>query len=313
MLSTVAVVLPIFALVATGWIARRCGALGANATSEVNRFVVYLALPALLFDIVATARFEEIWRPGFIAAFGIGCGAVFVFTLLLRMRQGAPMADAAIDGLNASYANTGYMGFPLLLAAVGEAGLAPALIATIFTVCILFAVAIVLIESGLQTAARRRDIARRTAFALMRNPLLVAPALGVLAPLSGASLPGPVASYLSLLGGAASPCALIALGLFLADRPQEQSQTQPGLIATLVGLKLFAQPGLTWLIAGPLLGLPPLTTHAAVLLAALPTGTGPFMLAEFYGRGARTTARTVLVTTLLSVLTLTAYLLIAAP
>jgi malonate transporter and related proteins len=312
MLSTVTIVLPIFALVATGWIARRCGALGPRATREVNRFVVCLALPALLFEIVATARFEDIWRPGFIAAFGLGCAVIFVSTLLLRMRQGAHVADASIDGLNASYPNTGYMGFPLLLAAVGSAGLAPALIGTIITVCVLFSAAIVLIESGLQTARRRRDIARRTAIALVRNPLLAAPALAALVPISGMTLPGPLASYLSLLGGAASPCALIALGLFLADTPEGESRSQPGVLATLVCLKLFAQPGLTWMIAGPVLGLSPLTIHAAVLLAALPTGTGPFMLAEFYGRGARMTARTVLITTLLSVFTLSAYLLITA-
>ena len=155
MLSTLLVVLPIFALVFAGWAVRRIGVLGPHATSELNRFVVYLALPALLFDIVAHARFAEIWQPGFVAAFGLGCGAIFAATLLLRARGGRPMADLAIDGLNAAYANTGFMGFPLALVLLGHDALAPTLVATLFTVCVLFAVAIALIETGLRTASRR--------------------------------------------------------------------------------------------------------------------------------------------------------------
>ncbi|AEM42225.1 putative malonate transporter, AEC family protein [Ketogulonicigenium vulgare WSH-001] len=119
MLSNLSVVLPIFALILAGFMARRTGALGPNATREVNRLVVYLALPALLFDIMATADLAAVWRPGFIAAFSIGCAVVFGLTLMLRMRAGAPLADAAIDGLNASYANTGFVGFPLALAVIG--------------------------------------------------------------------------------------------------------------------------------------------------------------------------------------------------
>ena len=80
MLSVLLIVLPIFALIGAGWIARRSGVLGPHATGEINRFVVWLALPALLFDIVAKARWSDIWQPGFIAVFGIGaadpCGGM---------------------------------------------------------------------------------------------------------------------------------------------------------------------------------------------------------------------------------------------
>ncbi|WP_420403191.1 AEC family transporter [Nisaea sp.] len=313
MFSSLLVVLPIFALILTGFVARRSGALGPTATREVNRFVVYLALPALLFGIMAKADPAEIWQPDFMIAFTAGCALVFGATLWVRMRQGCHLADAAIDGLNASYPNTGFMGFPLVLAVIGASAMGATMIATILTACVLFAVAIVLIECALQSGARRRDILAKTALALVKNPLLVAPALGAAMMASGLSLPETLDSYLALLGGAASPCALVALGLFLADNaartktPTSNSRVQ----AALVALKLVVQPAVTWVIAVPILALPSGVAYLAVLLAALPTGTGPFMLAEFYQREALVTSRVVLMTTVLSVASISLYLSIA--
>lgn len=83
--------------------------------------------------------------------FGIGAGAIFLLTLFVRLKQSRHLADASLDGLNAAYPNTGFVGLPLCLLAFGHASLAPAVIATIMTVCVLFAVTIVLIELGLQT------------------------------------------------------------------------------------------------------------------------------------------------------------------
>ncbi|MFT4132861.1 AEC family transporter [Labrys sp. (in: a-proteobacteria)] len=311
MLSNLLIVLPVFALILAGWLARRSNALGPHATREVNRLVVYLALPALLFDIMANADPARIWQPGFILAFALGCALIFVLALTIRLRQGCHLADAAIDGLNAGYANTGFMGFPLILAVVGQSGMAPTLVATIVTVCVLFAVAIVLIEASLQSQARRRDIARKTLLALIRNPLLVAPALGALVMVSGWPLPQTLDRFLKLLGGAASPCALIALGLFLAENTGRAAEAGRKVEALLIGLKLVAHPVATWVIAAPILGLAPDAVHTAVLLAALPTGTGPFMLAEFYGRQALVTSRVVLATTILSVATLSLYLAVS--
>jgi malonate transporter and related proteins len=111
MLSTLTVVLPIFALIFAGWLARRIGVLGEHATTELNRFVVYLALPALLFDIIAKARWSDIWQPAFIATFGLGVAVVFVITLMIRLNRPRHLADAAIDALNASYANTALSAF----------------------------------------------------------------------------------------------------------------------------------------------------------------------------------------------------------
>jgi malonate transporter len=311
MLSVLTIILPIFALILAGWGTRRIGVLGPHATGELNRFVVYLALPALLFDIVATAHWRDIWQPAFVATFGLGMAGIFAATVAWRMHRGRHLADAAIDGLNAAYANTGFMGFPLALAVLGPTALAPTLIAAILTVCLLFGAALILIEIGLQTERHPRRMATKVGLSLARNPLLVAPALGVLFLAFGIGLPAPITSFLKLLGAAASPCALVALGLFLAEK-RENAAPALGAKTGLVALKLLAQPIVTWIFATQIFHLPTPLTHTAVLLAALPTGTGPFMVAEFYRREAGITSGVVLASTIASIVTITLYLGLAS-
>jgi malonate transporter len=310
MIDSLLIVLPIFALIAAGWIGRRSGALGPAATREVNRLVVHLALPALLFDIVASATLDQLWQPGFILAFVAGCGVVFGGVIAFGLLRGRGLAQSTIEGLNASYANTGYVGFPLVLVVVGESGLGLTVIGAVLTVCVLFGIAILLIEIALQTGTRRQ-IAGKTAVALLRNPLLLAPALGALVLWSGWDIPSPLEQFLGLLGGAAAPCALIALGLFLADDDNELPAEERGMAGLLVALKLLLQPAVAWVVAALVLKLPADVVGIVVLLSALPTGTGPFMLAQQFGRGAALTARVVLVSTLLSVVTLSVLIAIA--
>jgi malonate transporter len=307
MFSTLSVVLPIFAVIFAGWLARRLELLGPAATSELNRYVVYLALPALLFDVIARAGGHEIWQPGFIAAFGLAAVICFALTVAVRLRQGSGLADAAVDGLNGAYANTGYMGFPLALAAFGAGSQAPVLIATILTVCFVFALAIVLIEIGLQKEPNRLKLALRVAGTLARNPLIFSPALAAIIRLAGFGVPQPVEAFVKLLGESAAPCALVGLGLFLAEK-RTSGESRTGVTAALTGVKLLLQPLLTWVLAAFVFHLAAFATHAAVLIAALPTGTGSFMLAEFYQREATTTSRVILISTLFSVLTLSFYL-----
>lgn len=307
MLSPLAVILPVFALILAGWLARRIGVLGPHATTELNRFVVYLALPALLFDIVAHARWAEIWQPGFIAAFGLGTLAVFALTTLVRLRRPRHLADATIDGLNAGYANAGFIGFPLAAMVLGKEALAPTLIATILTVCVLFGIGIILIEIGLQTEKRRRHLVIKVGRQLLRNPLVIAPLAGALVPMLGLTIPAPAETFLKLLGGSAAPCALVTLGLFLATK-REATERDVRTTTLLTAMKLILQPALTWGLASFVFGLSPFLTHTAVLLAALPTGTGPFMLAEFYRREAAVTSNVILVSTVVSLVTISAYL-----
>ena len=146
----------------------------------------------------------------------------------------------------------------------------------------------------------------RTGRALLANPLITAPLAGFALDLSGFGLPAPLLHLATLLGDAASPCALVTIGLFLATpRTAPEAEASVPAIARLVAIKLLLQPALTGLIVWRLAGLPPMWTASAVLIAALPTGTGPFMLAKLYDREAASISGTILVSTLLSVVSIT--------
>jgi malonate transporter len=298
-------VLPIFGLILAGWVARRIGALGEAATHEINRFVVQLALPALLIDVVINAKPAEIWQPGFIAAAFLGCSVVFAVTVAVSLARKRPLADAAIAGLNSGYANTGFMGFPVALAVLGPAAQPLALLAVLSTVCGIFAIALVLVEIGQQAQASPARLVLNVLKSLAKNPLIAAPVLGGVLLAFGVHLPAPADKMLKMLGGAASPCALVCLGMFLAEKRPARASDTPATVA-LTAAKLVVHPLATWVLSAYVFRLPPLLTHAAVLMAALPTGTGPFMVAEFYKREATVTARVVLISTILSVATLTA-------
>lgn len=304
MLSVLLIILPIFALIFLGWMARKTGILGEHALREINRFVVYLALPALIFDIVVSAGWDVIWRPDLIGAFGIGCAAIYLLTVAISIWMKRHLADAAIDGLNAAYANTAFIGFPLMFAAFGDQSRPPVLITSVLTACLLFGMALVLIEVGQQKEARPLHMVRNVAKSLSRNPLILAPALGAVFLVLGIGLPQPVDTSLKLLGGAASPCALVAIGLFLAEKRQE-AKPPAKQITMLVMLKLIGQPALTYVLAAHVFHMSDAAMQMAVVISALPTGTGPFMAAEFYGRKAGITSRSILFSTIGSVLSVT--------
>lgn len=302
MYSVTHILLPVFGLILAGYICRRTGKLGSTGASELNRFVVWLCLPALLFKTTATASWAEIWHPGFVATFSLSTVAVFVTVAVWRLCKAQHLADASMDGLSAAYANTGYIGIPLCVLVLGDDGLVPALVATLIVVCVLFAIAVVLVEIGLQAERRVRDAVGKVIWALAKNPLVAAPVVGAMWAVSGLSLPQPGLKFLELLSDATIPCALVSLGAFLT---QDHASNSRRTAVTLTVAKLIVQPAVTIVLAVYVFALPPLWAKAAILLSALPTGTGPFMLAEFYRREASVVAETILYSTLGSLVTLT--------
>ncbi|EEF23015.1 conserved hypothetical protein, partial [Ricinus communis] len=277
------IVLPIFALIGVGWLARYRGWMGEAGAFEMNRFVVYLGMPALLFQIMAKSSWNQLDQPGFIAAFGLASAAIYLMTVLVGRWRGEALADASLGGLNAAYANVGFIGFPLCLAAFGPSSMTPVTITAILTVCVLFGVAVTVVELGVSEGGSMRRIAGRVAWSLGRNPMLLAPALGALYAGVAAPLPEGADRFLTLLAHAASPCALVSLGLFIAD---QRGRPRLPALSVQVALKLVGQPALTWVLAACVFHLSPPMTGMAVVLAALPTGTGPFMLANMYKREA---------------------------
>jgi predicted permease len=297
------VVFPVFALILIGYVCGRTGKLGASAAIELNRFVVWLALPAQLFNFASSSSWQTLWQPGFIAAFFLSCLAVFILVLTMSWMRKRDLAVASFSALSASYSNTGYMGIPLCVLALGQDGLAPAIIST-FIVFVMFAIATVLIEVGIQSHKKSHAIALSVFRSLCTNPLLIAPIAGLVWSSTDLVLYDPLAQVISFLAAAATPCALVSIGLFL----MQKESAAPQEAWSISFAKLIIQPLVAWLIAGPLLDLPALWVSSVVILAALPTGTGPFMLAQYYNSDGRIISRVVLLSTLGSLLTLSLFL-----
>ena len=302
MLAIFNIVFPIFSLIFLGWGCRKRNILSAGAASELNRFVIWLALPALLFDSMSRLTAADFANLRFIAVFGIGVALVFLVTAWLRTRQRAAAPDVIIDSLGSSYANVGFIGIPLCYLAFGHDGLPPSVIAMVMTACLLFAVAIVLLETFLHAQAGLGQTVAKVGRSLLRNPIMIAPMAGIAVALTGAHIPSGVQQLFKILGGAASPCALVSLGLFLAQ-PVAQ-RTQQVSVWLLVGFKLLLQPAVTAVLAYWILPLPRVWADSAVLLAAMPIGTGPFMLAELYQREVTVMSRAILISTTLSLPTI---------
>lgn len=307
MLAIIVMVIPIFGLIFAGYIFSHLNFFGPSFASEFNKFVVYLALPALLFDVMANATWNDLYLPGFIATFTLSCAIIYALGISIRLYSAQHLADASIDGLSAAYANTGYIGFPLCLLVFGKESLPAVTIAAIITTSVLFAAAIIIIELSLEPERNVRGLLIKVGGALVKNPLLIAPILGGLFSASGMHMPSGGETFLKILGGAASPCALVAVGAFLAQkRGSEHADPYGPLVLTTV--KLLLQPALTWFLAYYVFALPHRLADIAILLAALPTGTGPFMLAELYKRGTLTTSNTVLQSTVFGMVTLSLFL-----
>lgn len=310
MVIIVNAVFPLFGLILLGYLAGRRGLLGAGAVDSLNKFVVWMALPALLFQAMAKITWDQINQPGYLAASALAIAIVFALSWLLSRSRKGRLAEVSIEALAASYANAGYMGFPLCLMLFGQNSLPAVVLGTLLTACVLFAFSIILIEIDVQGTGHLGRTLRKVGVSVLRNPLVASPLLGTLVAVAGVPLPYAVDQLATLLGAAASPCALITIGLFLSQREPAQSK---GAVWRIVWLKLLVHPAIAFVLAYWVFDMPPMWAAIAVLLASLPVGTGPFMIATLYQREAATTSRAILLSTVLSVVTVSVLTVWLAP
>ncbi|HEY8974141.1 MAG TPA: AEC family transporter [Burkholderiaceae bacterium] len=288
---------PLLALILLGWILRRRDLLGAAAARELTAFVVWLALPSLLFEGIAGASWQQLWQPRFVLAYAGAMVATFLL-LFWWLPRTLPFAERCLDCFGATYANSGFIGIPLSVLLLGKEALIPATIATLLTAVLLFAVGIVLLELGAGSPTRPLATVGKAAHAVARNPLVVAAVAGGLWSAGGWTMPQAPHRLLELLAVAAGPCALVSIGALLAQPAPPGSAATP--LAPVVVAKLVVLPAICALLAIEVFALPPPWATTAVLLSALPAGTGPFMLAEFHGRDVARASRIMFVTTILS-------------
>jgi malonate transporter and related proteins len=291
-------VLPVFGLIACGYLAGRFHIVTQASSHALNQFVYAFALPAMLFVAVYRGTLEEILSGYFLLAVIVATlGTAVVGFVLSRYLNGGSGAESTMRALNASFANTGYLGIPLVSVAYGERAALPAALATVATNIVSFALAIVCLELFVNP---RRGGVRRALGGVARSPLIWPIALAVLLVALQINVPLPVERFATLLAAAAGPCALFAIGLFVS-----QLSIRAGVAASWQSsvLKLVLHPLLMAALALWLLPVDAFWAKIAIVCAALPLGATAFVLAQRYRLLEAETSTGAVVSTVASVIT----------
>ena len=297
--------LPFFALILCGYLAVRLRILDAAAARGLNTFVFWLALPALLLANVATSALAELLDGRFLAVFYGVNGLLYIIAFAVgRLVWADSPGLAALRSLGVIWGNYGYLGLPLLTAALGPAAALPTVAVVTCDILVPATLTIALLERDRGGGRGLAGLGLALA-GLARNPLIVAVVTGAVLSAGGIPLPTAANAFLKLLGSAAGPCALVALGASLALSPSGGAERDVTLVAAL---KLLANPLLVWLAGSHLLPLEPDKLAAAIMLAAMPTAASVFVIAQRYETWVLRASTSVLVTHLGSVATLAALL-----
>jgi predicted permease len=290
-------VLPVFGLVACGYLAGRFHIVTQASSQALNQFVYAFALPAMLFVAVYRGSLDEILSGAFLCAVIGATVATAAAGFFLSRISGSSPAESTIRALNASFANTGYLGIPLVTVAYGERAALPAALATVATNFVSFALAIVCLELFVNP---HRGGVRRALQGVIMSPLIWPIALAVLLVSVEVRIPLPVERLATLLAAAAGPCALFAIGLFVS-----QLSIRAGAAASwqTTTLKLALHPLLMAALVFWVLPIDPFWAKIAVVCASLPLGATAFVLAQRYRLLEAETSTGAVVSTAASLLT----------
>jgi malonate transporter and related proteins len=303
-MEVVDLVLPVFAVIVTGWLAGQLGYIARSLADGLVHFAYNVAMPALLFVTVAQepARHLLEWR--FLLAFGGGSILCFALVLMaVRVGCGRDLRSGTMFGMSAAMTNTGFVALPILHAVYGKPAVLPAAIATLFVAAVMFPLNVILLEIG-----PGRHGSSVSASLLLKqivlNPMVLSTMIGLMWTIAGLPLPAPLVAYMNIFAGALTPCALFAIGLGLSV---DGLRSNLAASAVLAAVKLVIMPFIVYGLC-VVLGLNPLYTVAAVVCGAVPTAKTVYILAGEYKVEKPLVAATVSMTTLLSVVTLLGWL-----
>ncbi|MGI9523609.1 MAG: AEC family transporter [Hyphomicrobiaceae bacterium] len=297
-----AIVVPIFTLIGVGYLAGRGNWIGESASQGLSNFTFNLAIPALLFRTMATAALPQtetyrIWAAFFGAALFVWLVSSLVSTSILRRRP----SDAPSIAMSSSFGNVVMLGVPLSMALFGEAAAAPgAVIVSLHSPILWLAGSIHLALVDRRNEAERGGLIAELVRELACNPIILAVVAGVLWRLTGLTIEPALDDAIALLGQAAIPCALVALGLSLTGF---QIKGQVGTLTLILFLKLAAMPIFASILAFKIFGLPPIEAGVVTIFAAMPTGANAYLFAARQGRAMNSASGAVALGTALAVLT----------
>jgi predicted permease len=305
MQAILAVTVPFFALVLAGYLAARRHVLPESAIPGLNAYVLYFALPCLLFRFGMTTAVLDLLNPVVLVVY-LAAGLLIVFfTVAVTLSERVELKDAAFGALVAAFPNTGFMGVPLLVALLGPAAAGPVICIVLADLFVTSSLCIALSQAHGAAAHGARRAVLRVLRGALSNPLPWAIAAGAAFSLAGVKTSGPVDVVMRMLADSASPVALFTIGAVLWRAGQHAHTRTP--LADYVPpalIKLLLHPLLVLLLAAAArsLGAPLSVFQITVLTlaAALPSASNVSLLAERYGADNGRVARIIMFSTVLA-------------
>ena len=299
---------PFFALIGLGYCAARIRFFPEAATAALTRFVFYFALSAMLFRFSASLSISAIFDARLAAAYLVGTLAVYLVATGAALLRRQDLQTAAIEAQTASIGNTGFLGLPMLALLLGEAAVAP-IILMLSIDLIVFASLLVILVTVAREGRMSLGVFATIGMGLVKNPMIVSIVAGLAVSSSGQSLPTVADEFVTLLGNAATPCALFAIGASLASKSAERLAVSGWLsFAKLVLHPLFVAGGVYLLFA-----VPPFQAAVAVATASLPVAGNVYMLAQHYGIAPQRVSAAILISTAFSILTVSTVIALVNP
>ncbi len=305
MLQILEMVTPLFGLILLGYISGRIQKITLDGLAWMNFFIVYIALPPLIYKLLAQTPLEEFRNASFLLTTSLSTFTIFFLCFFIAKFREQNTANSTVQGFAGAYGNIGYLGPPLALAAFGpEAGVPVALIFCLDNT-MHFTLAPLLMAVGNDKRPHLLAMLLGIIKKIVTHPFILATIAGIASASAQYQPPEVFDSLLTLLAQAAAPCALFVMGVSAALRPLKR--VPPELIY-LVPIKLVVHPALVYLLLKQMPDLPSAWLHAAVLMAALPAATNVFVIAQQYDAWVERASSTVVVSTFFSIVSLTLWL-----
>jgi predicted permease len=305
------VVVPVFGLIGLGFGAAWTRLLSDETGEAIADFVFKVAIPVLIFRVVATADFSGgtpwlLWLDyyiGFTIAWVLG-------TLVMRRVFGRDARAGLVAGVSSAYPNALLIGIPLVITAYGSAGAAALSLLIAIHLPVMMTASAILIEralvtDGLSPDADWRSTARSISSALIKNPIILGLFAGTIWRFMGLPLYGPAGDVVTRLGDVASTLALFSVGMNL--RRYGVSGNVRAALAVCV-VKLAIMPAIVFVIVAYMVHLPPVWGKAIVIAAACPTGVNAYLVATRFNTGQALASNAITLTTALAVVTVAFWL-----
>ncbi len=290
--------LPFFAVIGLGYWAGRTKFFSAEATAYLTKFVFYFALSAMLFRFSANLSLAEVWDTRLVVAYLWGTAFVYGIASLVGFLRGLDVPTNAIEAQCAVIGNTGFLGVPMLTLLLGAEAIGTIVLALAIDL-VVFSSLIVILITGARDGQVSLRMMRSIAVGLVKNPMIVAISLGFIWSGLNIPIPDPMNDFLALLGGAATPGALFAIGASLALKSAERMQ----IAGWLSFCKLVLHPLFVGVAALFLFGVDPFRAGVIIAVSALPVAGNVYMLAQHYGVAPARVSAAILVSTAFSILT----------